>query len=700
MVDRTGQLERTPLFGGLSHEDIRPVAEMLREESYRRRSTVYRQGELDASFYMIVSGRLRVRQRDERGEERTLNYLQSGDSFGEHSLLTGEKRDVTIDVEEDAVLLCLKKEEFDRLLDRFPQLGDALGMYKLERLRKVPLFERLAPEDVQRIAALMGRTSFRRGAIVCRQGELGSSFYIIESGSVELRAGDDAGEAHVIAILQDGDSFGERSLMTGEPRDTTVRALKDTSLFYLNQRDFNRLLGDYPSLKEALNIEAQMRGLAVTHRFRWQREDEVLVVLSHRHIYAFLRRLWLPMLPLLALTGVSILALTAGWATAWLYALFATYAAVGIVASLLVAWFFLDWRNDYLAVTNKRVVHVEKVILLQESRNEAPLESIQEIFILTPGIIARMLGINDLSIQTAGARGRTTFSTLPNAAWVRDRIFEQSERASTEGRTQEKEAIRRRLELELGRAEPEVSRFAEPEEAPPVTAPQTPPDIDPGRTALSDRVQLFRSYLLPRMRVEEAGVVTWRKHWFILIDKTAGPLLLVLILLLLGLAAVLELLPPTRDLGSVFWVVFLTGLLVGPFLLWYRYEDWRNDIYQLTDDRIRDVEKLPLGLREERREASLDMIQDIRYEIPGIMANLLHYGNVVITTAAREATFTFDWVHHPHRVQEEIFARLDAFREKERQQEREGRTVELLDWFATYTDLDGEQQEPEQNTGN
>ena len=60
---------------------------------------------------------------------------------------------------------------------------------------------------------------------------------------------------------------------------------------------------------------------------------------------------------------------------------------------------------------------------------------------------------------------------------------------------------------------------------------------------------------------------------------------------------------------------------------------------------------------------------------------------MVIETAGREAVFTFSWVHQPRRVQEEVFARMDAFREGERQRQREGRSDELLDWFATYSDL-------------
>lgn len=696
MEDIIGQLRRPLLFRALSDEDIRRVAELLGQRSHRRRSTIYRQGQLDTTFYIIVSGRLRVWVRDERGEERTLNYLQAGDSFGEHSLFSGERRDVTVEVEDNAVLLYLEKSDFDRLLAQYPHLGEALGLHKLERLRKVRLFENLSMEDVQRIAALTGRTRYREGSVICRQDELGTTFYIIESGRVVIRARGEKGEERVITHLQDRDFFGERSLLRGEARDNTVQALEDTSLFYLNKRDFDRLLREYPSISEALNVEADVRELMLTRRFPWQREDEVLVALSCKHVYAFLRRLWLLIFPLLALGGVLALALSLNWSDIFLYIV---CTLIGITALLIIVWLFFDWRNDYYVVTNKRVVHVEKIILLRETRDEAPLENIQDVSILIPGAVARLLGFSDLSIQTAGPTGRVVFKTLGNAAWVRDRIFDQLQRIKGEERVEEREVIRHKLELELGQVEREVSPVDGSEEVPRVTEPEVSPVTEPEETPLLGLLRGFLDSLVPRMRLEEDGVVIWRKHWFRLIEKIASPLLLLFILVQLGIATFLSLLSPLPRFGNCFAVALLVGLFVGSFLLWYRYDDWRNDIYQLTDDRIIDIEKLPLGLREERREASLAMIQDIRYVIPGVVANLLDYGNVVIETAASEAVFTFDWVHQPRRVQEEIFARMDAFREQERQRERERRTAELLAWFATYTDLTGEQNKPEEKGG-
>ncbi len=691
MEDRIGQLKRVPLFSTLPAEDIHRIAELAEEMSLRPRSTLYRQGQLDPALYVVVSGRLRVSARDERGRAQVLKYLEAGDSFGERSLLTGDRRDVTIDAEQATYLLSIEKGDFDRLLQQYPHMREALSLRKLQSLSTVHLFEDLESEDLRRVAAVMGRTRYRRGAMICHKGEISDTLFVIESGRVAVLARQQEGKESIITHLRAGDFFGGRSLLTGEPRDTSVQALEDTSLFYANKRDFDRVLRGVPSMVAALNLEAQARETIVSQRFPWQREGEVLAVLSRKHAYALFRRLWVLIFPFLALGAILAGSLTFDWTGPFLYALL---GLVGLSVPAVVAWLYTDWRNDYYVVTNKRVVHVEKTILLQESRDEAPLESIQDIFILMPSIVGRLVGFNDLTIQTAGAKGQVVFRTLGHASWVRDRIFEQLERIEEEERAEDRGAIRDKLKLELGLAEEDTPSQAELGRVHTAAESGVSPQAPSRGSQLTHVLRAFRSYVVPEMRLEESGVVTWRKHWFRLIEKIAGSLLLVLIMIQLGLAVSLDLLRPQAGFERWFWTALLVGVAVGLFLIWYRYEDWRNDIYQLTDDRVIDLERLPLGLREERREASLAVIQDIGYEIPGIVANLLDYGNVVIETAGREAAFTFSWVHRPRRVQEEVFARMDAFRERERRRQRERRAHELLDWFATYADLSEEEGGP------
>lgn len=72
------------------------------------------------------------------------------------------------------------------------------------------------------------------------------------------------------------------------------------------------------------------------------------------------------------------------------------------------------------------------------------------------------------------------------------------------------------------------------------------------------------------------------------------------------------------------WLFFALGVMVPAILgaLW-EYGVWGGDIYKLTDERIIDIERLPFGLREKKRESELDRIQDIDVDIPNILARFL-----------------------------------------------------------------------------
>jgi hypothetical protein len=131
--------------------------------------------------------------------------------------------------------------------------------------------------------------------------------------------------------------------------------------------------------------------------------------------------------------------------------------------------------------------------------------------------------------------------------------------------------------------------------------------------------------------------------------------------------------------------LIIYGVIMSSLSLWWlwMFDDWQNDVYQVTATRIIDVERRPLYLREQRREASLGMIQNVSLEIPGVLGNLLDYGSVTIETAGAGA-FTFDYVKDPRGVQAEIFRRVEAFQAQKRKEEADRRRTELMDWFSVY----------------
>ena len=83
-------------------------------------------------------------------------------------------------------------------------------------------------------AELFG-TTYHRGDNVFRQGEPGTTMYIIQSGAVEVSQQEN-GEETVIAILEKGDFFGEMALFEDRLRSATITALGRTRLIPLNKK--------------------------------------------------------------------------------------------------------------------------------------------------------------------------------------------------------------------------------------------------------------------------------------------------------------------------------------------------------------------------------------------------------------------------------------------------------------------------------
>ena len=127
------QLER--LLG-----DTAPVAlEYLREHvqwvELAGGDVLMEQGQPGDSGYLMLSGRLRIYMRDERGTERMIREIGRGEVIGEMSLFTGEPRSATVVAVRDSVLVKLDKPQFDGLLALSPQVSLTLTRQIIRRLQ-------------------------------------------------------------------------------------------------------------------------------------------------------------------------------------------------------------------------------------------------------------------------------------------------------------------------------------------------------------------------------------------------------------------------------------------------------------------------------------------------------------------------------------------------------------------------------------
>jgi CRP-like cAMP-binding protein/Flp pilus assembly protein TadD len=147
-------------------------------------------------------------------------------------------------------------------------LEKALTSGVIRVLDRIPVLSKLTLEQSVLLANRLKIVEFEPGQIVFHMGEMGATFFIIETGEVEVLAPD---IKSVLNRLGSGDFFGEIALLRAVPRTATIRAVSPTRLLALSREDFDDVLARYPSVAHGL---AETSGLRLLHdRQRGRRVD-------------------------------------------------------------------------------------------------------------------------------------------------------------------------------------------------------------------------------------------------------------------------------------------------------------------------------------------------------------------------------------------------------------------------------------------
>jgi CRP-like cAMP-binding protein len=113
---------------------------------------------------------------------------------------------------------------------------------EVEALRRVPFFEELTPEDLERIASIGQRRNFEPGQPIVAKDEAGGGLFVILSGTATVHAG---GRDHT---LGPGAFFGEMSLLANRPRSATVTAAEPVEVMTIEAMYFKPFLVKNPSV--------------------------------------------------------------------------------------------------------------------------------------------------------------------------------------------------------------------------------------------------------------------------------------------------------------------------------------------------------------------------------------------------------------------------------------------------------------------
>jgi hypothetical protein len=118
-----------------------------------------------------------------------------------------------------------------------------------EALRSVPLFARLPDAVVNRIATRFKTEKVALGNNLIVEGAGENQFFVIAQGQVEVLSKGAHGSDLRIALLTDGEYFGEIELLTNRTSDVTVRTITPCTLLTLSRKELDAILSESPSLR-------------------------------------------------------------------------------------------------------------------------------------------------------------------------------------------------------------------------------------------------------------------------------------------------------------------------------------------------------------------------------------------------------------------------------------------------------------------
>jgi len=567
---------------------------------------------------------------------------------------------------------------------------------KREFLAELPIFADLSAAALDAVARITREYAFEDDAIIAYQRDLANRLYIVKEGRLFARAIDDNGIARETYSYLPGQYFNEGWLFVPGIHTATIKGKgrEGGRLYVIEGPEFIQLLMQFPSIIDELapredddvhyglsdQAWAEAQKLKVRPRrlyssvARAMLEDEHIELFTRRSWWFLLGRLILPTMIMMAAAVLLVIIPTDSPIERGLkIGLPALMVLIGLIIFLLR---LIDFRADYFIITNKHMTHHEfELRHFRIHLVKVPIGQIQTVEIVKPSFFATLFNIGTARVTTAAVAGVVMFDNIDDPTAVKDTIRRLSEQHKSIESAQTQAVMRQSIENHFG-LDPQLATTDEPIETPLRPAPR--------RSFFDIFDQRFG------WRVVQGQTITYRKSLFVLAKQVALPTLVFIILIVLGIVGL--------NLNISPWVLeTVIGIAGFANLLWFvwQLENWRNDIFQLTDRFVLDVDRKPFGFGESRKQAAIANIQNVDALRPGLLPTLFNYGFVNIDTAGSQSDIVFDYVPNPELIQSDIFARIDETKRRERVQEGSSRRQEYALLLDVYRQAMEQQRIPQ-----
>jgi CRP-like cAMP-binding protein len=236
------KIKEIPFFRSLSPELLEVFLKNSSVVPVASGVTFCQEGAKTRSLLVLLSGQASVYKRDAKGNLAKVVVLTEGSLFGEAGFFFGTDRSATVVADKDCQVLVIKyvPEVYDSMIksDTAKQLQSRI--WTIHALLKADMFRSLPPECFDAVIFAGVLKSFPPNAIICKQGELGDTFYVLIQGKVSV-----VKDLSVVSRLEQGDCFGELALMINQgKRMASIHTETDGSVLEIPRTQFYKLLSE------------------------------------------------------------------------------------------------------------------------------------------------------------------------------------------------------------------------------------------------------------------------------------------------------------------------------------------------------------------------------------------------------------------------------------------------------------------------
>ncbi len=530
--------------------------------------------------------------------------------------------------------------------------------FVIANARRLPLFARLDAQQMDWVASVTQILRYEPGEEMFHQGEIAQGMLMVISGSgLLVQRGADNVE-RPFGKVSAGEFINDAALFNEVTTQATLRANESSIVLFLSRQQMRNLLTHHPEIKNNLSLPPQTKlQTQQVQQFTNQRENENTILKTRRHIGAFMGRA----------VGIGLLIMIIWFVAATLAGLIAGFPAliialiVTIPLLVLIAYYYAEWANDELIITDRRVVNIQRTILNFKTQvNEIPLDAIHEVNVALPAItdvVGRFLGYGSIIIKTSGDANNIRLDEIPNPKAVQQAIFTNRQNFQQIQMEENRKAMRGELAKVIG------------------GNPTSSTEANTGAPAgITNNPGLFTLEF-----TNDKGETVYRKHWLVLLSHIIPAILLTFAaatLLLINLVTVL--IPLAMFALAALWFYIAD---------W----DWRNDLYIVGDQTVTIIHRRPIFLQDQKDQILLAQVDNVVSDTQGFMNSIFQIGEVklLLTGTDEKNAKRFTSVYAPQRIQQEISRRQDRANALKQQQEAQRQQQAIIDYLSVYHETVG-----------